>query len=753
MDIEPETDEARLTAYALGELDESERPAVYTRLAEDPEGRRLVSDVRELADQLTRALKDEPEPMPALDPGRRQAILDCLSELERPRTLPFPGPRALMPMLAAAVLLAGVGLSLFFRDRISRRHEVAMNPPPAAGAPAGAVDGPDRGRVQEAGAVANQPPSPILAADTASPPQPPGAATVPLNAAVEPAGVPLAQNGNKLADALDLADKKAVMTFDAPVSGKPTLFDLDDRARENRAAPQKSGLPLAAEAEGQAATPKLSKLNEPLERFERLEQPAADVAAIIVFHDRNENTSAARGGNFGRARSTSPASPKRALAQSRATADGEDAVAQEPKSGPEMDADVPNERQFGDFAPGRPPAAVTLRRKDRVAERQPEAPGAPESLSSMSPLALKEDDRRLENEQAPQAGQAKAPDISEYRFVLAERADTARIPLSPAAQRASDDFFGVSDRDKADLAEDKERRPAAAAFALKEKAGAKQEKAQQPAEGAPPLTLSVEMADCPWNERSRLGRVVLAARPPAPGEDDRAVVAHDVSLDVTFPLDRTLSYRWFYPAVPVEAATPEGVPGKPASPAPIGAPLAAGQQIVGLVEIIPKPQGQPTEIRAKVRYRLAPGDAPAPELAATASDQRRPFDQADPSFRFATAVGAFGLASQPRLAGNLGEMEGMRGAQELKKSGEVHENAKAPRGQGILTEDAQAGDIRPTFQQALEWARASQHGEPSRLSIVQGMERKLGVDRGPSTEGPGLAVPAPAPSPPAGPQP
>jgi hypothetical protein len=699
MDIEPETDEARLTAYALGELDESERPAVYTRLAEDAEGRRLVSDVRELADQLTRALKEEPAP--SLTPAQRQAILDRLSESERPRVLPFPGARAILPLLAAAVLLAGVGLSIFFRDWALPRAEVAqMGQPPAA--PAVAAEDADWDREQPKASLDQLAPAIQTAQNSQEPPttrsmsRAPTSEAAPLNATVELAAEPPAEQEGQAAGASPKYSARASsLSLDAGSPGEQS-FALDEAARG-----------AMQEQRSFGRDGRLARNQEAVEE------------TLFVFGDGGDKDAATDRGypKLAKAPAAAPmTTPKReAAARSRGTSAGEDAVARELETAASAQK---SESEMG---------ADSLAQADSASPAPAQAPA--DSPASLGDQVL---DRQAGTKSAQQAGVAGAPAALAYQVVLAERADTTRIPLSAKTWSDLYDRFDLAeaDRNQVNFFESKGREPAA--LADKDPKGMKQEGDQKLAEGMAPLTLSVDMADCPWNERTRLGRVVLTARPPAAGEDDRAVVAYDVSLDVTLPTDQTQWFRWVLPAAPVagqgdaSALAGNAAGGRPAT---AGAPLAAGRQVVGLVEIAPKPQARP-EIRAKARYRLAPGGAPAPELAATAADEGRRFDRADPSFRFATAVGAFGLASQPGLSGGMGGIGGE-----------------------IAGRVATVSAPHPTLQQALGWAKASQDGEPSRLSIVQSMERKLGVDRGPSTEGAGLAAPAPAPSPPAGPQP
>ena len=66
-------DDPRLTAYALGELDPSERETFARLLADSPEAQSAVREIGELAGKLATELRQEPAP--ALSAEQRTAIL------------------------------------------------------------------------------------------------------------------------------------------------------------------------------------------------------------------------------------------------------------------------------------------------------------------------------------------------------------------------------------------------------------------------------------------------------------------------------------------------------------------------------------------------------------------------------------------------------------------------------------------------------------------------------------------------------
>jgi Ca-activated chloride channel family protein len=76
-------DDPKLTAYALGELDEPERSAVEAQLRNDPAARATVESIRATARQLEQALAAEP--LPATGPVRREAPRRSAKLLQFPR--------------------------------------------------------------------------------------------------------------------------------------------------------------------------------------------------------------------------------------------------------------------------------------------------------------------------------------------------------------------------------------------------------------------------------------------------------------------------------------------------------------------------------------------------------------------------------------------------------------------------------------------------------------------------------------------
>src|SRR3954470_8459127 len=103
----PPHDDPRLTAYALGELDASERSAIEVLLAESPESRQFVEDVRATAELLTAQLHREPSP--GLAAEHRRAIEGRLQPApparRRPRWIPYALAASLVVVVPGLLLL------------------------------------------------------------------------------------------------------------------------------------------------------------------------------------------------------------------------------------------------------------------------------------------------------------------------------------------------------------------------------------------------------------------------------------------------------------------------------------------------------------------------------------------------------------------------------------------------------------------------------------------------------------------------
>ncbi|MBX6315582.1 MAG: zf-HC2 domain-containing protein, partial [Isosphaeraceae bacterium] len=104
-------DDPRLTAYALGELDEAERSALEAHLEAHPEARQFVAEVRALAQLLTEHLPKETGP--GLSPAQHRTIE---ARLRRPS--PWKAVLGLASLAAAAAVILAVGGLFGLRARV-----------------------------------------------------------------------------------------------------------------------------------------------------------------------------------------------------------------------------------------------------------------------------------------------------------------------------------------------------------------------------------------------------------------------------------------------------------------------------------------------------------------------------------------------------------------------------------------------------------------------------------------------------------
>src|SRR5262245_15685945 len=112
-DTELQADDPRVTAYALGELDPTERATVERLLADSPEAQNAVREIRELAGLLATELQHEPAP--ALTVAQRTAILEgkTAAVVKRPAAPRRKGNRWISQFAALASMAALVAVAAF----------------------------------------------------------------------------------------------------------------------------------------------------------------------------------------------------------------------------------------------------------------------------------------------------------------------------------------------------------------------------------------------------------------------------------------------------------------------------------------------------------------------------------------------------------------------------------------------------------------------------------------------------------------
>jgi len=117
-------DDPRLTAYALGELDDADRPEIEAGLASDPGARALVDEIRATARLLAETL--HAEAAPGLDLGRLQSIEDRLAT--DPAPAPKPAPRRRWARWAVAAGLLGLAATFLVPTLRTFRARPASDP-------------------------------------------------------------------------------------------------------------------------------------------------------------------------------------------------------------------------------------------------------------------------------------------------------------------------------------------------------------------------------------------------------------------------------------------------------------------------------------------------------------------------------------------------------------------------------------------------------------------------------------------------
>ena len=108
-----DTNDARLTSYALGEIDPAERSEIEQLLADCAEARKYVAEIRQTAQWLAAELQKEPETVSTLAMANHQLIDQALkSAVPTANSRPWwRRPYRLMSM--AATLLMGGTVGLF----------------------------------------------------------------------------------------------------------------------------------------------------------------------------------------------------------------------------------------------------------------------------------------------------------------------------------------------------------------------------------------------------------------------------------------------------------------------------------------------------------------------------------------------------------------------------------------------------------------------------------------------------------------
>lgn len=242
-------DDPRLTAYALGELDETEQTEVERLLADRPEAQKAVEEIRSTASWLTERLHDEQ----AAEAASPQTTIPIDAPAKLATVRPWWTSRSFLSSIAALFLISFVGLYALQSNgpRAQKAIDFAEGPSEPVEAPAESV-----ASVEEAPPI-----RPSTALAEPAPSAPPAVALAP-KPAEDRAGPTRRLQEVEVVDPTILAREsiaanRAPATAGSPASEPPRL--VQSRARQN-ATPRdepmalaRRGLQFQARAAGQQA--------------------------------------------------------------------------------------------------------------------------------------------------------------------------------------------------------------------------------------------------------------------------------------------------------------------------------------------------------------------------------------------------------------------------------------------------------------------------------------------------------------------
>ena len=132
-----DTNDPRLTAYALGEIDPAERSEIEQLLADREEARNYVAEIRQTAQWLAEELQKEPETVSTLAMANHRLIDQALkSAVPTANSRPWwRRPYRLMSMAATLLMGGTVGLFSWNAYQTSRQARNVFNPLPPLSKP------------------------------------------------------------------------------------------------------------------------------------------------------------------------------------------------------------------------------------------------------------------------------------------------------------------------------------------------------------------------------------------------------------------------------------------------------------------------------------------------------------------------------------------------------------------------------------------------------------------------------------------
>jgi hypothetical protein len=151
------------------------------------------------------------------------------------------------------------------------------------------------------------------------------------------------------------------------------------------------------------------------------------------------------------------------------------------------------------------------------------------------------------------------------------------------------------------------------------------------------VTVSVEVATCPWDVNHRLARIALRARDARPGDRDK-LVASDLTTAVHFNAASASAWR----LIGYENGEPAPHGTFPAADLNAGRAVTALYEIVPVAGVTPSTETPSNLFTVNVTYRDTVGGQ-RETIKAVAADTGAGFDRAGNDFRFAASVAAFGM--------------------------------------------------------------------------------------------------------------
>ena len=98
MSIDP--NDPKLTAYALGELDDTERAEVEAQLKESEAARRVVNEIRETQELYSLLMKSAKEPLSREEKRKvQEQLMDILKTIPALAIFALPGGGLILPIL------------------------------------------------------------------------------------------------------------------------------------------------------------------------------------------------------------------------------------------------------------------------------------------------------------------------------------------------------------------------------------------------------------------------------------------------------------------------------------------------------------------------------------------------------------------------------------------------------------------------------------------------------------------------------